>query len=178
MKLPKVLAKYNGPCALIIDQGSNQTGWAILKNGTLERGLFKLKEKSVYDRVHTLFYGIQELIDTHSVEVLVFEGATIFSHQNKAARLVLCHLHYRLEELAEQNEIPCVEIHSGTMKKTVCNATQIEKDYKAGQRENRRPKKADVAQGVISLFGLDPESKHVQDEIDALAIAYTYAKNY
>lgn len=164
MELPKEINNYTGKRALIVDQSSTKTGYVVLTNDLFETGLIKLSG-TVYDRVRDLFEELNTLIENHNIELLVFEGSTIFTHRSKNARVLLCHVHYRLEETAHYLGIPSIEVHSPTVRSMVKDVLDTKE----------RIDKAKIRMAVEKLFKLK-EIRWEQDIIDAMMIAYTFCK--
>lgn len=169
MELPPILAKYSGKKALIVDQGSTQAGWVILAKGFLTSGTIKCKGIASFDRVLFLFKELQELIDLHEPEVIVFEGGTTFTHRSLNARIILCHLHFRMEELGYFNDLPTVQVFSASVRAEWLKL--VSKKY-AGKKYSKDLLR-DTVEHVFKLKG-----NRSQDELDALAIAYVYALRY
>lgn len=169
MELPPQIKNYNSETALVVDQGSKQAGWVVIGKNLFKSGCIKCSGIASYDRIIMLFRELQELIDTYEPEIIVFEGSTIFTHRNAASRIILCHLHYRMQELGYFNEIPTIEIHSPTVRsvwKALIPNRYIDKKYT----------KDLLRASVESVFKI--KEKLQQDEIDAIAIAYVFALRY
>lgn len=170
LKLPKEIESYKGVTALVIDQGSTNAGWCLLGKKEFASGAIKCRGIASYDRIIDLFNQINEIIELYPhIELIVFEGSTVFTHQSMNARIILCHLHFRMEELAYFRDLPVLPLPSPTVRATW-------KKLVSAKYTDQRYSKDLMRDSVEHYFQIT--ERKTQDELDAIAIAYTLAVCY
>ena len=147
-----------------IDPGSRKVGWAVVRAraGRLERvssGTLVLDAKSdLATRLGQLLLAVQQLLDSHAVDVLAIEAA--FVHDNPHTALVLGQARGVPIALAASRNLPVFEYPPAQVKRTVVGSGRAAKEQ--------------MQHLIQVLLGL--ESLPEEDEADALAVALTHLR--
>lgn len=109
-----------------VDPGTSITGYGIVERGTRNGSLGRLIECGVirtsarqplWTRLHTLYQGLMEVIETHRPSTLAVES--VFYQRNVRTTVVLGHARGAVLLAAAQAQLDVVEFTPATVKKTI-----------------------------------------------------------
>ena len=146
---------------LALDQSSRITGYAVFDNDQLIAcGTFVVDDERFGHRLLDIRKQIQQLIDTHKIEHLLFEDIQL-QQQGVTTYRALAEVLGICEELATENNIPYDIVPSVTWKSTL------------GIKGKGRPEQKRNAQAyVVNTYA----KKVTQDAADAICIGSHFIK--